>query len=88
MTFLECSGLVTLVRKPKKLEQKMITLPKGSDFANLTDVTLYGEYFLTRKALVVDVSRKKITSFIKGSLISESFSYLHKSPKKGTKSLP
>jgi len=54
MTFLECSGLVTLVRKPKKLEQKMITLPKGSDFANLTDVTLYGEYFLTRKALVVD----------------------------------
>ena len=59
MTFLECSGLVTLVRKPKKLEQKMITLPKGSDFANLTDVTLYGEYFFTRKALVVDVSRKK-----------------------------
>ena len=82
MTFLECSGLVTLVRKPKKLEQKMITLPKGSDFANLTDVTLYGEYFFTRKALVVDVSRKKITSFIKGSLISESFSYLQKSPKK------
>ena len=29
MTFLECSGLVTLVRKPKKLEQKMFTLPKG-----------------------------------------------------------
>jgi hypothetical protein len=47
---------------------------KGSDFANLTDVTLYGEYFFTRKALVVDVSKKKITSFIKGSLISESFS--------------
>ena len=58
MTFLECSGLVTLVRKPKKLEQEMISLPKGSDFANLTDVTLYGEYFFTRKALVVDVSRK------------------------------
>ena len=55
MTFLECSGLVTLVRNAKSFKQKMITLPKGTDYAELLDVNLYGEYFLTRKALIIDV---------------------------------
>jgi hypothetical protein len=45
MTFLECSGLVTLVRKPKKLEQKMITLPKGQ----LISKCLFGAIVSTKK---------------------------------------
>ena len=58
MTILECSGLVTLVKKSEesKLKEKFITIPKGTDFATLTDPTLYVEYVLTRKALIVDVS--------------------------------
>ena len=58
MTALECSGLVTLVKRSKKskLKQKFITIPKGTDFASITDPELYGEYIITRKALIVDVS--------------------------------
>jgi len=56
MTALECSGLVTLVKRSKKskLKQKFITIPKGTDFASITDPELYGEYIITRKALIVD----------------------------------
>ena len=58
MTALECSGLVTLVKRSKKskLKQKFITIPKGTDFASITDPELYGEYIIRRKALIVDVS--------------------------------
>ena len=58
MTTLECSGLVTLVKisNISKVKEKFITIPKGTDFASITDPTLYGEYIITRKALIVDVS--------------------------------
>ena len=57
MTSLECSGLITLVKKYKnsKLKEKFITMPKGTDFATITNPELYSEYGLTRKALIVDV---------------------------------
>ena len=58
MTPLECSGLVTLVLKfeTSNFEDEFIPLPKGTDFANITDPLLYVDYALNRKALVVDVS--------------------------------
>ena len=58
MTPLECSGLVTLVKKLKKskLKEKFIAIPKGTDFATITDPLLYVDYALTRKALIVDVN--------------------------------
>ena len=61
MTPIQCSGLVTLVKKRKKtkLRDKFINLPEGTDFATLTelkDIQLYGNYIFTRKALIVDVN--------------------------------
>ena len=58
MTTLECSGLVTLVERSKISisKQNLITIPKGTDFATITCPVLYGEYIVTRKALIVDVS--------------------------------
>ena len=60
MTSIQCSGLVTMVKKGNKtkLRQKFIKLPQGTDFATLTelkDIRLYGNYIFTRKALIVDV---------------------------------
>jgi len=57
MTVLECSGLVTLVKRSKesKLKETFIAIPKGNDFATISDPALYGDgYISSRKALIVD----------------------------------
>ena len=50
MSVLECSGLVTLSQFPLEDEQ-WVNLSKGDDYATLTDLVLYAEYAVTRKAL-------------------------------------
>ena len=50
MSMLNCSGLVTLSQF--QLQNEVWSdLSKGQDYAKLTDVVLYAEYAITRKAL-------------------------------------
>ena len=54
MTFLECSGLMTLVTKNAILsDAKYFKLPEGDDSATVTDPSFYFGYLVNRKVMTM-----------------------------------
>lgn len=55
MTFLKCSGLMTLVTEDANLsDAKYLKLPKGDDFATTTDPAQYFDNLVNRKVMTIN----------------------------------